>query len=471
VRTLTPLFYALLGSCSLAAAAAADDGAVLSVRPDGVVVDVSQMEDVRRGTKLGFVREDGEREETGQGRVLSVKDGKALVKLAAKSVVKKGDLAVPCPDPNEDPYTDLRAALAEVQAQAGAGPQGRKKPGRVQAVAGELQAALDARDEAVESGLCDMAPHDSQIAALAENLTQAPAAPARAPGRGSRSAPADKAEEEPDDEQTSKSRPGGELSTTLSTISRILDALPGRAKRGRGDSAEAETDDGSTAGSLQEKDSLQSTIDIVGKLADILPSKSKRRGKRAEPATDEESRAPREERSPPEAAAPSNEPDSPTSGGSPSSGDAAGGTAGKQLPSSLDRILRDRTAKATPSAESRPPERAPGTRPESREAKSVSVAGRVIDSKGRPLAGARVAVGDLTTTTSKDGRFELASVKPGQYEVSVSATGFGPVKRTLSLKPGSRPLTFTLRAVQAAREGSSTTSSLKRPRKFGEVDE
>ena len=61
-------------------------------------------------------------------------------------------------------------------------------------------------------------------------------------------------------------------------------------------------------------------------------------------------------------------------------------------------------------------------------------------------------------------------VKPGQYDVSVSATGFGPVKRTLSVRPSGRPLNFTLRPVQAAKEGQPTTS-IKRPRKFGEVDE
>lgn len=100
----------------------------------------------------------------------------------------------------------------------------------------------------------------------------------------------------------------------------------------------------------------------------------------------------------------------------------------------------------------------------------MTVAGRVIDSKGRPLAGARVTVGNVATTTKNDGRFELSNVKPGQYEVSVSATGFGSVKRTLSVRPDGRPLSFTLRAVQGAKEGQPTTS-VRRPRKFGEVDE
>lgn len=100
----------------------------------------------------------------------------------------------------------------------------------------------------------------------------------------------------------------------------------------------------------------------------------------------------------------------------------------------------------------------------------MTVAGRVIDSKGKPLAGARVAVGDSATTTKKDGRFELSNVKPGQYEVNVSATGFGTVKRTLSVRPEGRQLSFTLRAVPAAKEGQPATS-VKRPRKFGEVDE
>jgi hypothetical protein len=496
----------------------ADDGVVLAVRPDGVVVDVSQMQDVRRGTKLGFVREDGEREETGQGRVLSIRDGKAQVKLAAKSVVKKGDLAVPCPDPNEDPYTDLRAALAEVQQPAGTGAKGRAKPGRVQTVASEVQAALEARDEAVESGLCDMAPHDSQIVALAEELAEASAPSrsptARAPSRGSRSAPAENTEEESNKEQESAeqaseadagsaTRPAkggsaepqgrGEPNPALGVIGRILEALPGATKQ-RAESQEAETEDSRTSAPGQQKDSLQGAIDIVSRLTDTLSSKSKLRAKRSEPAAGEDSRTPRQEAGQPEATAPSDEAsapselptsaDPPSSEGAPagssSASDSEGSTppkagtgasaAGKRLPSSLDRILRDRTAKATPPEEGRPSAKSPATRRESRDAKSVTVAGQVIDSKGRPLAGARVALGDLATTTDKDGRFGLANVKPGRYDVTVSATGFGPVKRTLSVRPGSRPLGFTLRAAPAAKEGKPTTS-LKRPRKFGEVDE
>lgn len=616
VTKVTALLYAFVASCSLAAAAAADEGVVLSVRPDGVVVDVSQMEDVRRGTKLGFVRENGEREETGQGRVLRVKDGQAVVKLAAKSIVKKGDLVVPCPDPNEDPYADLRGALAEIQDQGGAGGKGRKKAGRVQAVAGELQTALEARDEAVESGLCDMAPHDSQIAALAEDLEKASAArrspSARAPSRGSRSAPADKAEEsdeeetpkpkasakargqstqeepeareeaEPDaagertarapepgsaDEDTGTTAPSGarpepegqsELGTAIGALGRILGALQGSAKRGTADSQSAESEDTGTGAPGPDKDGLQGALDVIGKLADLVPSKSKRRAKPSEQAASEEPPAPSEEVSEPdvtspstEAPAPSEPPtaaDPPSSGAAPADSASAPSSEGstpptagagtapgdkrlpsslgrilrertvkatppaeskpptaagpqssvgspassaspppaegsrpprvttgtapgdKRLPSSRDRILGDRTAKARPPAESKPPDKAPGTRPESRDAKSVTVAGRVIDSKGRPLAGARVAVGNVATTTKNDGRFELSNVKPGQYEVRVSATGFGSVKRTLSVRPDGRPLSFTLRAMQGAKEGQPTTS-VRRPRKFGEIDE
>ncbi len=380
---VTALLYALVASCSLAAAAAADDGVVLSVRPDGVVVDVSQMEDVRRGTKLGFVRENGEREETGQGRVLRVNDGQAVVKLAAKSVVKKGDLAVPCPDPNEDPYADLRSALAEIQEQAGAGGKGRKKAGGVQALAGELQTALEARDEAVESGLCDIAPHDSQIVALAEDLQKAAGArkspSARAPGRGSRSAPAEEAEEpdaeetrkpkgsakapgrsaqeepeaeaeaEPDaageqtaqapapgsaDEDTGTTAPGGarpepqgqsELGTAIGALGRIIGALQGSAKRGSADSQSAESEDTGT-GAPAEKDGLQGALDVIGKLADLVPSKSKPRAKAAEQAPSEQSPAPSEEVSEPDVASPSTEApapsEPPTAAGQPSSGDA-----------------------------------------------------------------------------------------------------------------------------------------------------
>src|SRR5947207_235064 len=213
MRKLNPLFYALVASSSIAGVATADDGVVLSVRPDGVVADVSPMEDVRRGTKLGFVREDGEREETGQGRVLHVRDGKAQVKLATKSDVKKGDLVVLCPDLNEDPYDELRATVAEIQEQAGQGSTARKRSSRLHEATSKLQAALEARDEAVEEGLCDMASHDAKIEALAQDLAKVSAgrktATARAPGQGSRPTPAQKSEDqEAADEEPAKPKAG-----------------------------------------------------------------------------------------------------------------------------------------------------------------------------------------------------------------------------------------------------------------------
>src|SRR5512145_895184 len=102
----------------------AQDGAVLSVRAGRAVVDASALEDVEPGMKLGFVREDGgERTEIGQGEVVQVKDGKATIKLGPNGKVKKGDLVVVCPDPDDDPFAELRDVVDELQGQAKAQPR------------------------------------------------------------------------------------------------------------------------------------------------------------------------------------------------------------------------------------------------------------------------------------------------------------------------------------------------------------
>src|SRR4051794_35346611 len=64
------------------------------------------------------------------------------------------------------------------------------------------------------------------------------------------------------------------------------------------------------------------------------------------------------------------------------------------------------------------------------QATSGSIAGRVMDGTGRPLAGAWVAALVESESTPRllqtgaDGAFELSDLGPGKYIVSASAAGF-----------------------------------------------
>ncbi len=68
-----------------------------------------------------------------------------------------------------------------------------------------------------------------------------------------------------------------------------------------------------------------------------------------------------------------------------------------------------------------------------------SVTGVVMGSDGAVYEGATVALGQRTTTTDADGRFQFSSVAPGSYELTVSASGFDPRKQSLTLH-SSEPL-------------------------------
>jgi Carboxypeptidase regulatory-like domain len=64
-----------------------------------------------------------------------------------------------------------------------------------------------------------------------------------------------------------------------------------------------------------------------------------------------------------------------------------------------------------------------------------SISGRVIDLNGNPVAGAKVeagAVGEgvpVSTTTSADGRYTLALLPSGKYDITSTMTGFQPFKQ------------------------------------------
>ncbi len=82
----------------------------------------------------------------------------------------------------------------------------------------------------------------------------------------------------------------------------------------------------------------------------------------------------------------------------------------------------------------------------------ITLRGRVLDREGRPIAGARVAVGsDLRgkesvpeAATDADGRFALTRVPAGLAVLTVQARGHEPDLKTLTAGPGSPPVEFRL---------------------------
>jgi iron complex outermembrane receptor protein len=78
----------------------------------------------------------------------------------------------------------------------------------------------------------------------------------------------------------------------------------------------------------------------------------------------------------------------------------------------------------------------------------TTLAGRVADPGGAPVAGARVQLVELGrgVTTGDDGAYRFSAVAPGTYTVSVSRIGRAPEARRVTLGPGARTLDVTLRA-------------------------
>src|SRR5437773_336456 len=127
----------------------AQEGAVLAVRSEGIVIDLGEIEGAQRETKLGFVRGEDQRREIGQGVVIEVRERKALVRPAPKTVVSEGDAVVLCPTPGrDDRFAELRGSLE--QSQQG-GP-----------LIAQLKSALAKRDVAVQKGACYTGEYDRQ---------------------------------------------------------------------------------------------------------------------------------------------------------------------------------------------------------------------------------------------------------------------------------------------------------------------
>jgi len=62
-----------------------------------------------------------------------------------------------------------------------------------------------------------------------------------------------------------------------------------------------------------------------------------------------------------------------------------------------------------------------------------SVTGRVFDSSHAVIPAAKVTVGDSTTITNIDGSYSLGNLAPGDYKLTVSATGFAEYSATVHL--------------------------------------
>src|SRR5262245_43644370 len=87
----------------------------------------------------------------------------------------------------------------------------------------------------------------------------------------------------------------------------------------------------------------------------------------------------------------------------------------------------------------------------------ASASGRVTDPSGAVVSGAQVIARETETnlssmtSTDQEGRFRFPYLKPGQYEISVSAPGFAEIKRAVTLTVGAAfdlPLSLNVAAVE-----------------------
>ena len=73
-----------------------------------------------------------------------------------------------------------------------------------------------------------------------------------------------------------------------------------------------------------------------------------------------------------------------------------------------------------------------------RPAKPGSLVGQVLDAKtGRPVAGAIVSIsGSQHTPTNQTGNFAFANLSPGNYQVTITKTGYSTVEQMVSIRSG-----------------------------------
>jgi Carboxypeptidase regulatory-like domain len=83
---------------------------------------------------------------------------------------------------------------------------------------------------------------------------------------------------------------------------------------------------------------------------------------------------------------------------------------------------------------------------------AFAVSGRITDTQGRPVAGARVyfveapvATPDIAQVTDADGRFSLVAPAAGHYRVGVNAPGGGRHQQDVEVAGGSPEIEIELK--------------------------
>lgn len=89
--------------------------------------------------------------------------------------------------------------------------------------------------------------------------------------------------------------------------------------------------------------------------------------------------------------------------------------------------------------------------------------GRVVDAAGTPVSGARVAIspGEQTVTTAEDGRFAVAELEPGTYELTVKADGYATAQSDVIVGDSGAELELHLAPTTTALDEIVVTSSYR----------
>ncbi|OBR64195.1 hypothetical protein A7K91_11730 [Paenibacillus oryzae] len=84
------------------------------------------------------------------------------------------------------------------------------------------------------------------------------------------------------------------------------------------------------------------------------------------------------------------------------------------------------------------------------------LAGTVLGAGAEPLSGAEIQLGALNTETDNMGKFELANVAPGKYELVVKAAGYKPYSATIGIKAGETIQLDSVELIPVQAPGSTT---------------
>jgi hypothetical protein len=175
---------ALWAAAGPSSGALAQEGVVLGLVPQGVVVDLRDLPGTKVGARFGFREAAGEPKEGVQGQVLEVAEGQALLAVSSPGAVQAGDRAFACQtSESSEADQNLRAALGRLRAAGGGRPSGD-----VESLAGEIDSVLAARGVALQQGACSVAAYDAELASLSARLQEAlggtPAGASSGPAQG-----------------------------------------------------------------------------------------------------------------------------------------------------------------------------------------------------------------------------------------------------------------------------------------------